>query len=272
MPVGGSLKERPSRSLKTRPDQKMSAEKVSFGYRRVAPEEKRRLVREQFDQIAATYDLVDAMLSAGLDSRWRKKGIRLLGLKRDERVLDLCGGTGDFALLAAKRTSPGGRGVIYDFNRAMMEAGREKINRSPHPDRISFIQGDAESISFSNGAFEAITLGFGLRNFVHIEAGLREMHRVLKPGGKILILEFSLPRRKWEKALYHFYSFRVMPVIARLISGTAGPYRYLAESIRVFPPPEDVAGMIKRAGFGEVRFHCLTAALAVLYLARKPLR
>jgi demethylmenaquinone methyltransferase/2-methoxy-6-polyprenyl-1,4-benzoquinol methylase len=247
----------------------MSTDRVSFGYRQVSPEEKRRLVREQFDPIAATYDRVDAVLSAGLDSRWRKKGIRLLGLKRGDRVLDLCGGTGDFALLAAERTAPDGRTVICDFNRAMMEAGRVKISRLPHSGRISFIQGDAESMSFSAGAFEAITLGFGLRNFVFTDLGLREMHRVLKPGGKILILEFSLPRRNWERALYHFYSFWVMPVIGRLISGAAGPYRYLAESIRVFPPPEEVAATIERAGFGEVKFCRLTAGLAVLYLARK---
>jgi demethylmenaquinone methyltransferase/2-methoxy-6-polyprenyl-1,4-benzoquinol methylase len=247
----------------------MSTEKVSFGYRRVAPEEKRRLVREQFDPIAATYDLADAVLSAGLDSRWRRRGIRLLGLKWGDRVLDLCGGTGDFALLAAKRTASGGRTVIYDFNRAMMDAGRTKTGRASLSGRISFIQGDAENISFSAGAFEAITLGFGLRNFVHTEAGLREMHRVLKPSGRILILEFSLPRRKWQRALYHFYSFRVIPIIARMISGTAGPYRYLAESIRVFPRPEQVAEMIERAGFKEVTFRRLTAGLAVLYLARK---
>ena len=247
----------------------MSTEKVSFGYRRVAPEEKRRLVREQFDPIAATYDLADAVLSAGLDSRWRRRGIRLLGLKWGDRVLDLCGGTGDFALLAAKRTASGGRTVIYDFNRAMMDAGRTKTGRASLSGRISFIQGDAENISFSAGAFEVITLGFGLRNFVHTEAGLREMHRVLKPSGRILILEFSLPRRKWQRALYHFYSFRVIPIIARMISGTAGPYRYLAESIRVFPRPEQVAEMIERAGFKEVTFRRLTAGLAVLYLARK---
>ena len=247
----------------------MSTEKVSFGYRRVAPEEKRRLVREQFDPIAATYDLADAVLSAGLDSRWRRRGIRLLGLNQGDRILDLCGGTGDFALLAAKRTASGGRTVIYDFNRAMMEAGMTKTGRASLSGRISFIQGDAENISFSAGAFEAITLGFGLRNFVHTEAGLGEMHRVLKPGGRILILEFSLPQRKWKKALYHFYSFRVMPIIARMISGTAGPFRYLAESIRIFPPPEEVAEMIERAGFEEVTFHRLTAGLAVLYLARK---
>jgi len=248
----------------------MSREKVTFGYRPVTAEEKRRLVREQFDAIAATYDLVDSVLSVGLDSRWRKKGIRPLGLRSGDRVLDLCGGTGDFALLAIKRTAPGGRAVVYDFNRAMMDAGRPKLKRSSGPDRISFIQGDAESISFSAGAFEAVTLGFGLRNFVHTEAGLREIYRVLKPGGKILILEFSLPRRKWQRVLYHLYSFRIMPIFARMISGTAEPYHYLAESIRVFPPPEEVAAMIERAGFEEVSFCRLTAGLAVLYLARKP--
>ena len=247
----------------------MSEEKVSFGYRPVTPEEKRRLVREQFDPIATTYDLADSVLSVGLDSRWRKKGIRLLELNQGDRVLDLCGGTGDFALLAAERTSPRGRTVIYDFNRAMMDAGRPKISRSSGPDRISFIQGDAESISFSGGAFEAITLGFGLRNFVHTEAGLREMHRVLKPNGRILILEFSLPRRKWQRALYDFYSFRIMPIIARMISGTAGPYRYLAESIRMHPDQHELKALMQKAGFGHVDYHNMAGGVVALHVGIK---
>ncbi len=250
----------------------MTPDRVPFGYREVSPEEKKRLVREQFDPIAGTYDLADAVLSAGLDERWRKKGISLLGLNKGDRVIDLCGGTGDFALLAAGRTGDHSLVVIYDFNRRMMEAGRRKIRRSPRGHNILCVQGDAESISFADESFEAVTLGFGLRNFVQPELGLKEIYRVLKPGGRLLVLEFSLPVRRALSSLYHFYSFRVMPLLARIVSGTAGPYRYLAESIRVFPPPEVVAKLISRAGFQEVRHKKLAQGLATLYTARKQKR
>jgi demethylmenaquinone methyltransferase/2-methoxy-6-polyprenyl-1,4-benzoquinol methylase len=244
-------------------------DRVPFGYREVSPEEKRKLVREQFDPIASTYDLADAVLSAGLDARWRKRGIRLLGLKEGDRVLDLCGGTGDFALLAANRTGRRGGAVVYDFNRGMMEAGRRKFHRSSSGHNILCIQGDAESISFSEECFDAVTIGFGLRNIVCPELGLKEIHRVLKTGGGLLILEFSLPSRRGLRSLYHFYSFRVMPLVARLVCGTAGPFRYLAESIRVFPPPEKIAEVIRRTGFVDVRFERLSRGLATLYTARK---
>lgn len=240
-----------------------------FGFREVSPEEKRRLVRAQFDPIATTYDLADAVLSAGLDTRWRKKGIGYLDLRAGESVLDLCGGTGDFALLAAERTGDHGRAIIYDFNPRMMEAGRRKIRSSPHGRNIRCIQGDAESISFLDESFDAVTLGFGLRNFVHVELGLKEIHRVLKPGGRVAVLEFSLPARRFLRVLYHFYSFRIMPLVARIICGTNEPFRYLAESIRVFPPSQKVAELIRGAGFRDVRLRTLSLGLATLYAARK---
>jgi len=248
----------------------MRAERVPFGYRDVSPEEKRRLVSRQFDAIAPTYDLADIVLSAGLDARWRRKAISLLGLGAGETVLDLCGGTGGLALLAAGKTGPDGRVVIYDFNRAMMEAGKARLVNAAAGKNIRFLQGDAESLALAGGTVDAVTLGFGLRNFVNPAAGLAEMHRVLKPGGRLLILEFSLPPRRGVRALYHFYSFWIMPLVGRLICGTGGPHRYLAESIRVFPAPAEVAAMLGKAGFSGIGFRRLTGGIAVITTAVKP--
>ena len=248
----------------------MSAETVSFGFRDVPPEEKRRLVSRQFDAIAGTYDLADTVLSAGLDARWRRKAISLLEIRAGETVLDLCGGTGGLARLAAAEAGLGGGVVICDFHRAMMEVGKTRLGRSGAGKNIRFLQGEAESIALGEGTVDAVTLGFGLRNFVDPAAGLAEMFRVLRPGGRALILEFSLPPRRWARALYHFYSFGIMPIVARLICGTGRPHRYLAESIRVFPPPEEVVAMIGKAGFAGIGFRRLTGGIAVVYTARKP--
>lgn len=245
-----------------------TTEQVPFGYRKVDPEEKKRLVSRQFDPIARTYDLADAVLSAGLDSRWRRRAIRLLELRPGDRVLDVCGGTGDLAFLALRDTRPDGLTVVYDFNRPMMDVGRERAARRGSDGRSRFVQGDAEALSFPAGSFDAVTIGFGLRNLVRPEAGLAEMRRVLRPGGRLMILEFSVPTAAWARRLYGFYSFRLMPLLARLITGTAGPFRYLAESIRVFPPPEEVAAAVARAGFADVSLKRLTGGIAVIYLAR----
>jgi demethylmenaquinone methyltransferase/2-methoxy-6-polyprenyl-1,4-benzoquinol methylase len=247
----------------------MRAERVSFGHRQVSPEEKRKLVSAQFDAIAPTYDLADTVLSAGRDARWRRKGIALLGLGLGETVLDLGGGTGDLALLAAAKAGPDGRVIVCDFNRAMMEAGRAKAGRSLAGGRVRFLQGDAERLALATASVDAVTLGFGLRNFVNPAAGLSEIHRVLKTGGRLLILEFSLPPARLVRRLYHYYSFRVMPLIARLICGTAEPHRYLAESIREFPPPDEVAVMIGEAGFEDVAFRPVTGGIAIIYTASK---
>lgn len=243
---------------------------VAFGRRAVAPEEKKRLVRALFDPIAATYDLADTILSAGLDACWRRKAVVLLGLRGGQRVLDVCGGTAGLAVLAARETAPGGLALVYDFNAAMMAVGRAGVRRARRPGRVLFVRGDAEDLGFPAGVFDAVTVGFGLRNLALPEQGLREMHRVLKPGGILMILEFSLPRHAFARRLYHFYSFTAMPFLAGLICGTSDPFRYLAESIRLFPPPEEVASMIARAGFFDVSFRRLTGGIAAIYLARKP--
>jgi demethylmenaquinone methyltransferase/2-methoxy-6-polyprenyl-1,4-benzoquinol methylase len=243
---------------------------VGFGRRAVAPEEKKRLVRDLFDPIAATYDRADTILSAGLDARWRRKATALLGLRPGQRVLDVCGGTAGLAVLAARKTAPDGLALVYDFNTAMMAVGRTRVGRGRRRRRVLFVRGDAEDLSLPSGAFDAVTIGFGLRNLAVPGRGLREMHRVLRPGGPLMVLEFSLPRHALVRRLYRFYSFKAMPILAGLICGASGPFRYLAESISLFPPPDEVASMIASAGFSRVSYRRLTDGIAVIYLARKP--
>ena len=244
--------------------------KVPFGFRTVGAKEKKRLVHDQFTPIAGTYDRADALLSLGLHFLWKRATVRRLGLRPGQSVLDVCGGTADLALRAAKRLGRSGRAVVCDFNRPMMETGRRKSGRARNGAIVAFVQGDAESLPFPDASFDTATVGFGLRNLVDLDRGLREIFRVLKPGGRFSALEFSLPRRRWQRSLYAFYSFRLMLPAARLITGTDGPFRYLAESIRVFDPPKGVSERLGRAGFTDIAFSLRTLGIAAVYSGRKP--
>lgn len=248
----------------------MSESPVSFGYRTVDAADKKRLVQDQFTPIAATYDRADAVLSLGLHFRWKRATVKRLGLKRGDRVLDVCGGTADLALLAAPRIGPDGRAVVIDLNRPMMEVGRAKSRRPKTDGLVAFVQGDAESLPFPDGAFDAVTIGFGLRNLVDLGRGLGEIGRVLKPGGRFAGLEFTLPRRRWQRSLYAFYSYRVMLPLSRFLTGTDGPFRYLVESIRVFAAAGDIPGGLARAGLSEITVRPLSLGLATIYGGRKP--
>jgi demethylmenaquinone methyltransferase/2-methoxy-6-polyprenyl-1,4-benzoquinol methylase len=245
------------------------AERVSYGYRLVEASEKRRLVDRHFDAIARRYVLADSLLSFGLDGRWRRHAIRRLGLRPGERVCDLAGGTADLAILAAREVAPQGDVTICDINMPMMRAGVSRSRRFRHRERLLWAQGDAESLPFPTGVFDAVTAGFGVRNFVHLERGLSEMSRVLKPGGRLMILEFSVPETAWLRALYELYSFKAMPVVGRAVTGTGEPFRYLAESIRVFPAPEELRSRLVAAGFVGVSFERLTDGIAVVYLGER---
>jgi demethylmenaquinone methyltransferase/2-methoxy-6-polyprenyl-1,4-benzoquinol methylase len=250
-------------------DESEDASLVPYGYRRVGRREKKRLVLRHFDQIAHRYDLADALLSMGLHFGWRRFVIRSLQLTAESRLLDLCGGTGDFAAMAARRAGGVGVTVVCDMNRPMMDAGRKRAVRHPWGRRIHWVQGDAEELGFPDRSFDALTVGFGIRNLVDLEKGLREIFRVLKARGRLVILEFSVPVSPWLRILYEWYSFKVMPPLGRIITGRSEPFRYLAESVRTFPSPEGVAESIRTAGFRRVSFTRLSDGLVAVYVGEK---
>lgn len=242
---------------------------VPFGSRRVSPEEKKCLVQEHFNIVAFRYDLTNTLLSFGLQHVWKRKAVTWLGLKAGERVLDACGGTADLSLLAARAVGPHGRVILYDFNRAMLAIGKVKVGRAGLASTVSLIKGDAEQIAFKNDTFDAAMVGFGIRNLVSVEQGLKELHRILKPRGRLLILEFSQPINSWFRTLYDLYSFTVMPLVGKIMMGSWEAYTYLPESIRLFPSPTEFSSLLKGLGFSEVTHHLLSNGIAVFHLAHK---
>jgi demethylmenaquinone methyltransferase/2-methoxy-6-polyprenyl-1,4-benzoquinol methylase len=232
-------------------------------------EQKTTLVKRYFDRVAPWYDLMNTVLSFGLHHLWKRRAVNLLGLKPGERVADVCGGTGDLALLAAGNVGPAGTVVVYDINRAMMLAGLPKVARAGLTGRIRFVEGDAERLALAEGSLDAAIVGFGVRNLAHLSAGLKELHRILKPGGRLVILEFSRPRHSLMRWLYDRYSFLVMPLLGQLIAGSREAYVYLTTSIRQFPLPEALAELLREAGFARVTYYPLTDGVAMIHVAVK---
>ena len=245
------------------------AQKTYFGFQRVPAEEKADRVLNHFNSIARHYDFMNTLLSFGIHHIWKRLAVRMIGLAHGSRVLDVCGGTGDLAILAAKTIGSDGRVVIYDINRAMMQAGIHKVADKHFEQQIRYVQGDAESISFPNGEFDAAMVGFGIRNVTNMKNGFREMYRVLKPGGKMMCLEFSKPTFAPFRWLYDIYSFYIMPYLGELIAGSRTAYTHLPETIRMWPLPEELTEILKGIGFTEVSHRKLTNGIAVIHLAVK---
>ncbi len=252
-------------------ESKPSKEEMAyFGYRQVPAAEKVKWVRRHFNSIASQYDTMNTILSFGLQHLWKRGAVRAIGLKAGDRVIDVCGGTADLSILAAKNVGPHGRVILYDINRAMMEAGRRKVARDSMARRIWFVQGDAEWISLKDEQFEAAIVGFGIRNLTRMQKGLEEMYRVLKPGGKLMCLEFSIPTSGWFRWLYDFYSFHIMPIAGQILAGTREAYTYLPQSIRKFPLPDEFTSILKRIGFSNVTHRNLTNGIAVIHVGIRP--
>jgi len=249
--------------------EKSPDETADFGYRRIPAKEKAGYVRRHFNSIAGRYDFMNSLLSLGLHHWWKRWAIRASGLRKGDRVMDICGGTGDLSILAAKTVGSQGRVILYDINRAMIEAGRPKVNQTSLASAVGYIQGDAERISCRPSSFDAALAGFGVRNLTRMERGLEEMCRVLKPGGKIMVLEFSLPTSSVFRWLYDFYSFYLMPLMGKIFAGTEEAYLYLPESIRRFPSPEELSRLLREVGFSRVAYCRLTNGIAVIYTGVK---
>lgn len=239
---------------------------TDFGYQQVDERDKARRVRGVFDSVASRYDVMNDLMSLGLHRAWKAFTVMVANPRPGQQVLDLAGGTGDLAQAFAAKVGPTGRVVHTDINETMLRTGRDRLVDAGVT--LPTIVCDAERLPFADASFDFVTVGFGLRNMTHKQEALAEMNRVLRPNGKLLVLEFSRVARPLEKA-YDFYSFQVLPRLGRLVAGDADSYRYLAESIRMHPDQETLKTMMKQAGFGHVDYHNLTGGVVALHVGIK---
>lgn len=237
-----------------------------FGYQSVDEQDKARRVRGVFDSVAGKYDLMNDLMSGGLHRAWKAYTVMVANLREGQRVLDIAGGTGDLALAFSKKVGRTGQVVHTDINEAMLRTGRDRLLDAGVilPTTVC----DAEKLPFPDGHFDAVSVAFGLRNMTHKDAALREMARVLRPGGRLLVLEFSQVAAPLRKA-YDLYSFGVLPRLGQLVAGDAESYRYLAESIRMHPGQAELKALMKVNGFGHVDYHNLTAGVVALHVGVK---
>ena len=237
-----------------------------FGYQTVDEREKARHVRGVFDSVAPKYDLMNDLMSAGLHRAWKAYTVMVANVSEGDQVLDIAGGTGDLALAFAKKVGASGRVVHTDINEAMLRTGRDRLLDAgvTLPTTVC----DAERLPFADNQFNLVTVAFGLRNMTHKDVALAEMCRVLKPGGKLLVLEFSKVAKPLQKA-YDWYSFKVLPQLGRLVAGDDASYRYLAESIRMHPDQDQLKSLMQKSGFGHVDYHNLSGGMVALHVGIK---
>jgi demethylmenaquinone methyltransferase/2-methoxy-6-polyprenyl-1,4-benzoquinol methylase len=226
-------------------------------------------VRSVFASVAGKYDIMNDLMSLGVHRLWKQFTLSLTGLRPGQRALDVAGGTGDLALGMLRQVGKEGRVVLSDINPPMLAVGRDRLLDRGFAGNVECLVADAESLPFEDDSFHCVTIGFGLRNVTDKAAALRSMYRVLKPGGQLLVLEFSTPVAPGLKPLYDAYSFNVLPLLGRLVAGDAASYRYLAESIRMHPNQETLLEMLRSAGFGETRYHNLSGGIVALHRGYK---
>jgi demethylmenaquinone methyltransferase/2-methoxy-6-polyprenyl-1,4-benzoquinol methylase len=240
-----------------------------FGFEEVAAEAKADRVAEVFHSVANRYDLMNDLMSLGVHRLWKRFTLQLCPARSGQSVLDLAGGTGDLALQLRRMVGLAGMVVLADINGSMLAQGRSRMLDEGIADNVEYVQADAEALPFADNSFDCITIAFGLRNVTDKERALASMLRVLKPGGCLLILEFSKPVLPWLEKLYDLYSFNVIPRLGRWIAGDAASYKYLVESIRMHPDQETLRGMMDAKGYGKTEFFNLTGGIVALHRGYK---
>jgi len=237
-----------------------------FGFQSVDESEKAKHVRGVFDSVAPKYDLMNDLMSMGMHRAWKAYTVMVANLQEGDKALDIAGGTGDLALAFAKKVGKSGQVVHTDINEAMLRTGRNRLIDAGVV--LPTLVCDAEKLPFGDNHFNLVSVAFGLRNMTHKDLALAEMNRVLKPGGKLLVLEFSKVAAPLEK-LYDWYSFKVLPQLGKMVAGDDASYRYLAESIRMHPGQKELKALMQGAGFGHVDFHNLTGGVVALHVGIK---
>ena len=248
----------------------MSDKTTHFGYKTVNVEEKAEKVAEVFHSVAGKYDLMNDLMSAGIHRLWKRMTIEMSGVRRGHSVLDIAGGTGDLTAKFSRIVGPEGTVVLADINDSMLKVGRDRLMDRGIVDNIRFSQADAQHLPFPGNTFDVISIAFGLRNVTDKDMALRSMLRVLKPGGRLLVLEFSKPENPILSKVYDSYSFSILPKLGKLFASDADSYQYLAESIRMHPDQETLQGMMDNAGFANTDFHNMTGGVVALHRGVKP--
>ncbi|SNC59063.1 bifunctional demethylmenaquinone methyltransferase/2-methoxy-6-polyprenyl-1,4-benzoquinol methylase UbiE [Sodalis endosymbiont of Henestaris halophilus] len=248
---------------------KYKHETTNFGFRTVAKDQKATMVTDIFHSVAAKYDLMNDLMSFGIHRIWKCCTIQYSGVRCGQKVLDLAGGTGDLTAKFSRILGEEGKVVLADINDSMLKVGREKLRNRGILGNVSYVQANAEALPFQNDTFDCITISFGLRNVTDKEQALKSMYRVIKPGGRLLILEFSIPTCKLLHKAYDLYSFHVLPCIGKIVVRDASSYRYLAESIRVHPNQETIKAMMLDAGFNNAEYFNMTNGIVALHRGYK---
>ena len=236
-----------------------------FGYKEVPEDEKVRMVGGVFHSVASRYDLMNDLMSGGIHRIWKRVAIELSGVRPGQQILDIAGGTGDLTSRFSREVGPTGKVVLSDINSSMLGTGRDRLLDEGVCGNVEFVLADAEALPFRESSFDCVTIAFGLRNVTHKEQALASMLRVLKPGGRLLVLEFSKPTSEFLGKLYDAYSFGVIPKIGRLIAGDEDSYRYLAESIRMHPDQDPLRDMMEDAGFERCDYHNMTGGIVAIH-------
>ncbi|WP_405054391.1 bifunctional demethylmenaquinone methyltransferase/2-methoxy-6-polyprenyl-1,4-benzoquinol methylase UbiE [Thalassotalea fonticola] len=248
---------------------KTEDETTHFGYKTVKTDDKETMVASVFHSVAKQYDVMNDLMSFGVHRLWKRFTIDASGVRPGNSILDLAGGTGDLTAKFSKLTGPQGKVILADINSSMLNVGRDKLRDLGIVGNVDYVQANAEALPFDDNSFDIVTIAFGLRNVTDKDKALRSIYRVLKPGGRLLVLEFSKPEHDLLNKAYDFYSFNILPKMGELVAKDGESYQYLAESIRMHPDQETLKSMMDEAGFEQTTYHNLTGGIVALHKGYK---